>query len=314
MQKINQNNITEKLGNQKLKIWQSDLDAAIRENDDERMWALIAAQKDQKQAHEALATLVPRLAYKIDGKSRFSEFLAVPVIEKASSNVISDSGVWASAVHTICEALDVWVPGGIYKTVFNDIRPYDWVGTWRPEVTRGHLTRILPGANGDKMTMLTQPIYLPKNAPRLGFICFVATSENGWPALPAADTLRDQRFQKVVSYALAIQDFDHAPTILPPDRFQFAIPDGICLWLMELDKTVGIKAWSASPIMITPDIVTVTLSLDSDEVPTTQFTVLKHQTGMQGLEDIMKTLHHLAPMADSPTDIAKAKEKHNSLT
>lgn len=308
MQGANQNNNIDTMESKKVNFWQSDLDAAIRLNDDERMWEIIAAQKDQKAAHEALATLVPRLAYKIDGKNRYSEFLAVPVIDKPDGSVIGNSNLWATAVHTICEALDVWVPGGIYKTVFNDIRPYDWVGTWRPEVTRGHLTRILPGANGDKMTMLTQPIFLPKNAPRLGFICFVATSEKGWPALPAADTLRDQRFQKVVSYALADHNFENAPTILAPDRFQFAIPDGICLWLMDLNKTVGIKAWSASPIMITPDIVTVTLSLDSDEVPTTQFTVLKHQTGMQGLEDIMKTLQHLAPMADAPSDLPGAEK------
>ena len=281
-----------------MKIWQSDLDAAIRLNDDECMWAIIAAQKDQKAAHEALATLVPRLAYKIDGSTRYSEFLAVPVIEKPGSGLIGNAKLWATAVHTICDALDAWVPGGIYKTIFNDIRPYDWVGVWRPEVTRGHLTRILPGANGDKMTMTTQPIVLPKEAPRLGLICFVATADQGWPVLPVADTLKDQRFQQVVSFALTDHNLEHAPAILAPGRIQFAIPDGIRLWLRDLNNAVGIKAWSASPIMITPDVVTVTLNLDSDEVPTTQFTVLKHQTGMQGLEDIMKTLEHLAPMVE----------------
>lgn len=277
--------------------WQSELDAAIRNNDDDRIWEIIAEQADQTEAHNALATLVPRLAYKLDGKHRYSEFLAIPVIEVPGSDVMNNTQLWGMAVQTICSALDVWVPGGIYKTVFNEIRSYDSVGTWRPEVTREHLTRILPGANGEKLTLLSQPIQLPEGAPRLGFICFVATSERGWPALPPANAQQDQRFKEVVSFALVARNPDHAPIVLTPDRMQYAVPDGLCLWLMEMHKAIGIRTWSAAPIMSSPDVITITLRLESESVPVTQFTVLKHQTGLQGLDDILQTLKQMAAMS-----------------
>lgn len=291
-------NITQHLSHD-VTSWQSDLDAAIRDNDDELIWTIVNAQKDEQAAHAALATLAPRLAYKLDGKPRCSEFLVIPLVEAPGTHVIGNAPLWSTAVQTICDALDVWVPKGIYKTVFNDIRPYDWVGVWRPHVTRSHLMRILPGANGDKLTMLTRPVVLPANAPRLGFICMVLTAEISWPEMPAVDSLRDQRFQKVVSYALADRSCINPPEISAPNRMQFAIPDGICLWLQALNKAVPIKSWRASPITESPDVVAVTLRLDSDEVPVTQFTVLKHQTGLQGLDRIIKTLQQFAPMSDA---------------
>lgn len=290
-------------------LWKSELDEAIRNNDDDRIWEIVASQKDQIDAHNVLATLVPRLAYKIDGKNRYSEFLTIPIIETPGSNVIGNSQLWSAAVYTICDALDVWVSGEIYKTVFNEIRAYDWFGTWRPEVTRGHLTRIMPGSSSNKMTMVTNEIRLPGNAPRLGFICFVATSERGWPRLPDANSARDQRFKDVVSFSLVDDAIEKAPVVLAPDCIQFAVPDGICLWLMELHKAIEIQSWSVAPIMTTPDVVTVTLRLNNDEVPITQFTVLKHQTGLQGLDDVMKTLQFLAPMEDTPVDVTNEKNK-----
>lgn len=34
--------------------------------------------------------------------------------------------------------------------MFNGMRPYDWIGTWRPEIIRRHLLSVVPGSGNKK--------------------------------------------------------------------------------------------------------------------------------------------------------------------
>ena len=90
---------------------------------------------------------------------------------------------------------------------------------------------------------------------------------------------------------------------LTPDRVQYAVADGLCLWLHLLNEAVPLKGWSASPIASTPDVVRITLQLESTDVPWTQFTIRKHQIGLQGLDAVLQMLTALAPCLDSPMDL-----------
>ena len=282
--------------------WQVELDEAIRRNDDAGMWDVVARQADQEEAQEAMATLVSRLAFRVDNRPRFSEMFLMPVIAPAGSDLIGNATNWKSASFAVSEALDRWLPTKAFKTVFNGIRPFDWVGTWRPAVLRSHLYRTMPGNAQAKIATVAEDIDYPPEAPRLGFVCMVLTSDRGWPALPDPSTLSDKRLQDVVGYALHhVEDAD-MPTILTPDRVQFAITDGVCRWLSELDQSVKVLGWSVSPVASSADVIKVSLRLDSPTVSLTQFTLRKHQIGLRGVDEIMQMLMALAPVMDVPRD------------
>ncbi len=278
--------------------WQVELDEAIRRNDDAGMWDVIARQEDQEEAQEAMATLVSRLAYRVDGRARFAEMFLLPIIEPAGGDVISNEMNWKAASFAIGEALDGWLPKKMTKTVFNGIRPFDWVGTWRPAVIRSHLQRTLPGNDQARLTTITEEIEYPDEAPRLGFLCMVLTSQLGWPALPAPSTMADKRLRDVVGFALHHTQHSALPIVLTPDRVQFAVVDGVCLWLTELDQANKILGWSATPIANSADVIKITLRLESEKVPMTQFTMRKHQIGLRGVNDVLQVLASLAPVMD----------------
>ncbi|WP_171020192.1 hypothetical protein [Hydrogenophaga sp. 2FB] len=46
----------------------------------------------------------------------------------------------------------------------------------------------------------------------------------------------------------------------------------------------------------------VTLHLDSDQVPETQFTLRRHQIGLRGINEILQRLMSLAPHMDAACD------------
>jgi len=176
------------------------------------------------------------------------------------------------------------------------------VGTWRPAVLRSHLYRTMPGNAQAKITTVAEDIDYPPEAPRLGFVCMVLTSDRGWPALPDPSTMSDKRLQDVVGYALHhVEDAD-MPTILTPDRVQFSITDGVCRWLRELDQSVKVLGWSVSPVASSADVIKVSLRLDSQDVSLTQFTLRKHQIGLRGVDEIMQMLMALAPVMDVARD------------
>ena len=288
--------------------WQVELDDAIRRNDDAGMWEVVERQPDQEEAQGAMATLVSRLAYRIDSRPRFSEMFLLPIIESANSQLIGNTDNWKAASFAVGEALDRWLPRQSLKTVFNGIRPFDWVGTWRPAVLRSHLYRTMPGNDQTKINTITEDIVYPDVAPRLGFLCMVLTSDRGWPALPAASTMADKRLKDVVGYALHHVEGAAAPIVLTPDRVQFAVTDGVCLWLTELDRTCKLLGWSATPVANSADVIKVTLRLDSEQVPLTQFTVRKHQIGLRGVDEIMQMLMSLAPVMDVARDMPQREK------
>ena len=287
--------------------WLADLSQAINLDDDSGMWRLLEQHHDPVEAHHNLATEVARLAYRIADRTRFSEMFLVPVIEPSHGAVLQNKDLWRQADFCLGEALNAWLPPKTPKTVFAGVRPYDWIGTWRPGVLRSHLRSAVPGSRNPKLSFLTEHIDCPKEAPRLGFICMVLTSERGWPQLPEASSLKDNRFKLVAGHALRANERALTPTILTPDRVQFAVTDGLCLWLHLLNEAVPLKGWSATPIVSTPDVVKITLHLDSEEVPWTQFTIRKHQIGLQGLDAVLTMLAAIAPSLDSPMDVPAVK-------
>lgn len=287
--------------------WLQDLEAAIKTGDDHALWRVMGEHADPHEAHSTLATQVCRLAYRVADRARFSEMFLVPVIQAPGSALLQNPQAWRQADYCIGEAIDSWLPARTRKTVFAGIRPYEWIGTWRPAVVQRHLTSTVPGADRGKVSFLTEKLDLPLEASRLGFISMVLTSEMGWPQLPAADTLRDNRFKKVVAGAL--QDTPAAPTVLAPDHMQYAVADGLCLWLRHLSDEVEVTGWTASPVASTPDVVKVTLTFDHEQVPFTQFTVRKHQLGLAGLDQLFVTLEDVADKIDRPMDIAIAAPK-----
>ena len=141
----------------------------------------------------------------------------------------------------------------------------------------------------------------------------VVTSERGWPRMPEVDTLRDTRFKSVVSYALQGGPGSPQSTVLPPDRLQYAVADGLALWLHELHQAVPITGWTAAPITASPDVVKVTLALESESVPLTQFTMRKHQIGLEGVEGVLSMLQSLAPILDAPMDLPARKQERKVL-
>lgn len=294
--------------------WLTDLHQAIQAGNDLDLWRVLEQHRDPVEAHHKLATQIARLAYKVQDRPRFSEMFLVPVIESAGTKLLEEETVWRQADHCVGEALDSWLPERTRKTVFAGIRPYDWIGTWRPSVLRCHLHSTVPGGLNKKVSFLTETIDCPEDTPRLGFICMVLTSERGWPQLPATDTVRDNRFKSVVAYALQPNAKAVPPTVLAPDRLQFAVTDGLCLWLHLLNEAVPITGWSAAPLAASPDVVKVTLAFEHDVTPFSQFTIRKHQIGLEGVRSVLTMLQAIAPSFDSPMDMPRAAAVSRTLS
>ncbi len=288
--------------------WIADLLSALHAGDDHALWQLVDRHHDPAEAHRDLATIAARMAYRIGEKPRFSEVFLLPVIEQPGTAVINEPSLWHEADHCIGEALDAWLAPKTRKTVFRGVRPYDWIGTWRPAVLQCHLHSTIPGSGLEKLNFLTEKIDLPPEAPKLGFVCMVLTCDRGWPQLPPINTLRDNRFKSVVSFALQRGKGGAAPTVLTPDRVQCAVPDGICLWLLHLNEALPIKGWMALPLQASSDVVKITVTFDHDTVPQTQFTLRKHQLGPAGLAEVLAMLAALAPTIDRPMDMPVKRE------
>jgi hypothetical protein len=293
--------------------WLTELQDAIHAEDDQGLWRLLEQHNDPVEAHSRLATNIARHAYAIADKPRFAEIFLTPVIEFARGAQLGNAAAWQAADYCIGEALDIWLPSKTRKTVFAQIRPYDWVGTWKPAVLRSHLKSAVPGARGPKLRFLTETIDCPEEAPRLGFICMVLTSERGWPQLAAADSTKDARFKQVVAYALQGDSKQAAPVILTPDRVQYAVADGLCLWLHLANEQVPITGWLVAPATASPDIIKITVRFEHEKVPYTQFTLRKHQIGLEGLDSILQMLGSIAPMLDAPMDMPRTQPKEAVL-
>jgi hypothetical protein len=64
-----------------------------------------------------------------------------------------------------------------------------------------------------------------------------------------------------------------------------------------------------TPLAASPDVVKVTLALDSDSVRYTQFTLRKHQIGLEGVEAVLTMLHAMAPTIDAPMDMPQQQKQ-----
>lgn len=298
------------------KSWIDQLDEAIANTDEAAIWRLMEQQSSNEAAHDALTNMVSRMAY-VDQQQQtvFCELFMMPVISMNGCDVINNGPVWLGVRNQVRQALGNWFNDNGTTTLFDDIAPMDWVTTWTPSVLRAHFQKAIPGNGKVRASFITESVSLPDDAPRLGFVMIVRSTFKGWRELPSANALMDQRLKEVVKYCLQI----HAPTpesfmaptpiVLAPERIQFAIVDGISLWLSKLNEVVGITGWTVMPSLRSRDVVKITLNLRSPEVDLTQFTVRLHQIGMQGLSDILSMLQQIAPMFDSPVDMPAPEHK-----
>lgn len=285
--------------------WLVELDGGIADGDEARIWRAMANLPDQDAATRELADKMPRVIYRQAGKVRLSELFMVPILTGSDApGLFSDERAWSEAANCVMDAVESWFgPTRANVTMFPRIRPYDWLGTWKPHVLRKHLAATMPGDLGRTRTeFVTQAIDLPEHAPRLGFVTLVATTGKAWVELPAPNALVDERFKLVVSSILHRSPRTCAPMVLTPERVQYAVTDGLCLWLQQLHTQVPILGWTVAMDDRSPDIVRVSLQLDDPQVPYTQFLVRKHQVGIDGLHQLLATLGTLAPMLDRPMD------------
>lgn len=284
--------------------WTDQLDQAIRTNDLSEMWGLVHLHSDPDEANRQLVDRIPRIAYRQSNQTYFNEMFLMPVVISAGSDAIDNADCWKQAFHCVDEMLSTWLPPNTFKMVFHGLRSYDHLGTWQPAIIRKHLQRAIPSEEANKIRYNVEVIQLPPNAPRLGFATMVLTTKYGWPVLPDADTLRDNRLRKVVSYALHNTADSEVlpPIVLAPDRFQYALTDGLALWLDRLNAVCGILGWSVSLRASSTDVVIVTLKLDA-EPPWCQFSIRKHQIGKEGLNEVLSMLHAMAPNLEHPNDL-----------
>lgn len=298
-----------------MKIWIAQLDEAVSNTDEPAIWRLMDEQASNDSAHEALTSLVSRLAYEHHERTVFCELFMLPVITMQGCHVIDNAQVWKGVRNQVREALGSWFNDDGRTTLFDDIAPMDWVTTWRPGVLRAHLERLIPGCGKVRASFTTEQVSLPDVAPRLGFVVIGRSTHKGWRDLPSSNGLMDKRLKDVIKYCLQIQGsasssrMESAPIVLAPERIQFAITDGVSLWLSKLNEAVGIEGWTVMPSLAARDVVKVTLKLRNKQVELTQFTLRLHQIGTQGLSDVLSMLQQIAPMFDVPVDMRESEYK-----
>lgn len=289
--------------------WMTELDRAVSHTDEDAIWRIMDAQAQNEEAHEALANMVSRMAYQYRGIPVYSEIFMMPVMAEPGCSIMGIDAAWKAAGERIKESLGEWFNKGYRVIVFNGIQPMDWVTTWTPAVLRNHLVTMIPNSGPVRPEFETETVRLPEGAPRLGFVMIGLTRNRAWPELPGADSLRDNRFKDVIRYSLQLSAQTPPgyrvapPTVLTPERVQYAVTDGISLWINRLHETVGIEGWMILPSRFSRDVVKVTLKLSDKEVVYTQFTLRLHQIGMQGLNEIVAMLSECAQSMDIPLDM-----------
>lgn len=285
--------------------WRVPLDGAIPPTGEEAIWEGLSSQQNDGAAHAALVNMVSRLTYQRAGINIYCELFMMPVLAPAGGLLIQEKEVWLSVRPTARDALIKWLNKEVALTIFEGILPMDWITTWRPQMIRSHLNRLLPGSERLTCEFPSTKIDLPQDAPRLGFVVMAYSSRTAWPGIPEACTLRDQRLTDVIRYALQMSqpnltsDRAPVPLVLLPDRLQFSVTAGIVCWLMRLHETIGIEGWALVPSHATPDRVQITIRLKSEEVPRSQFSIRMHQIGLHGFHTILSALGACAEAMDS---------------
>lgn len=251
---------------------------------------------DWNDVHEDVAST--RVAFRIGAAVRFSELVLVPVVAGAGQQDSFAAQRWQSAEAAIAEALDRWL-GGMRRTVYGRLYPYEWISSWPAEALRAHVLSTVPGCGLDRLTFRSDTLDLPAQAPHLAFICMVVSATRGWPQLPA---FGEDRFRKVTALALQGQG-EQPPIVLSPGAPPDAVLDGLFCWLQELDQAVLITGWTANPAPANADVVKITLTLGRRSPCPMQFVVRRHQLGPDGLRHLLRLLSDTAPMLDKPVDV-----------
>src|SRR5438105_11502027 len=110
-----------------LKNWIDRLDEAVSNTDEPAIWRLMDEQSGNDSAHEALTSLVSRLAYVHQERNVFCELFMLPVITMQGCNLIDNAQVWKGVRNQVREALGSWFNDDGRTTLFDDIAPMDWV-------------------------------------------------------------------------------------------------------------------------------------------------------------------------------------------
>lgn len=283
--------------------WTNQLDEAIQHNNLAHMWHLVQAHADQDEGNRQLVDRIARMTHQINRRTFFSELFLMPVIVWGDTDTFESSSSWRQTYTCVDEVLLSWFPPPAYAMIFHGLRSYDHLGSWQPAIIRQHLQRATTSNSANKLRYTVELIKLPPMAPRLVFATMVLTSKLGWPVLPEARPVLDQRLRQVVAFALHnTPDLQvPIPIVLPPDRLQDAVTRGLVLWLEQLHHACTILGWSASPHAKSADVVIITLRLDS-EPSWTQFAVRNHHIGLQGLRHVLQQLQDLAPNLEQASD------------
>src|SRR5207244_4218618 len=101
-----------------LKSWIDRLDEAVSNTDEPAIWRLMDEQSSNDSAHEALTSLVSRLAYVHHERNVFCELFVLPVIAMQGCNVIDNAQVWKGARNQVREALGRWFNDDGRTTLF----------------------------------------------------------------------------------------------------------------------------------------------------------------------------------------------------
>jgi len=301
--------------------WRAALQTAIKSTDEAAIWEIMNAQQLNAEAHEELVNSISRLHYRHRNIDVYCELFMMPVIVPSECELINEPLVWKSARDTIKSALNNWFGKKPRIVIFEGVLPMDWITTWRPRVIRQHLQRLVPESSRQATEFPATTVELPERAPRLGFVLIACQKQGEWPEKPELNSLMDKRLKDVVRSSLYIaaspaeamapyaqlgglRDYEGEPLVLAPERIQFAITDGIVLWLMKLHAMFPILGWTVSQSVAASDVVKFTLHLADPAVRLTQFTVRMHQIGMQGLNDITIALAGIAPNMETPADMS----------
>jgi hypothetical protein len=286
--------------------WNTQLDQVIQSNDLGNLWPLVDSHIDEDEAHRQMVNRIARLAYQVRRRTYFAEMFAMPVIVPGGSDVLENQEGWKQASDCIEDTLVQWLPKDVHPMMFQGLRTYDHIGAWQPTVIRQHLLRAVPGHRPVKLRYQVQALELPQEAPRLAFITMLLTSKTGWPRCQRLDPVADMRLRQICAFALHYGRTVPAPMVLPPDRFQFAVRDGLLLWLQHLHQNQHITGWHFHLYPKSPDVVGISFKL-AEHAPCSEFTIRQHMLGKQGLGEIFRGLKALAPCLEQPMDRMSAE-------
>jgi hypothetical protein len=280
--------------------WASALREALREEDDERYLDLIRETRGNTEASAVITNELARIVYgTARGDRTFAELMMMPVIQHGARSLIEDDHKWQPAHLVIEDALRQWMPPTTRLVMFQSVLGYHHIAAWSPVVIRRHLHSSIPGYRVGRVSVIDQPLDLPPDAPRLGFVRFIASSTTGWLELPPPELARDTALREQCEFAFQASR-EAQLRFHTPQRAQFALRKGVMAWLTALHDFSPITGWMTS-LDPNPDAVRISLRLDVGQDFYLQFVVRAHQISDDGVTAILQHLAGIAPALDRET-------------